>query len=243
MITLEQFNQLQQNRKFDAIDKDGNKRRACIDKDGDPFVFAKGSRKFGHYFSKHQFLKEFTLVTHKKDENAKWKSRLKRAVSLLEESGLWEKIKEKFKNLYESEITLDEKNQIYRDYFSCRYNDCEAFDKFAEKWREKYPFMFYQTEENRWHINTDYIFELSDCRLKSIYFGKYYHNEEKKNHIAECIKNKISCNEDGTTSYDVTFNYDAEKNAAWYSEEYKGCGNGHYYLALNHSTAVFYEND
>ncbi|MFA5875045.1 MAG: hypothetical protein WC832_13885 [Anaerolineales bacterium] len=30
---------------------------------------------------------------------------------------------------------------------------------------------------------------------------------------------------------------------AWYSSEYSGCGNGGYYLLINPSTAVFYEND
>ena len=45
------------------------------------------------------------------------------------------------------------------------------------------------------------------------------------------------------TSYDVSFQLKAKERKAWYSEEYRGCGNGHYYLALNHSCALFYEHD
>ena len=40
-----------------------------------------------------------------------------------------------------------------------------------------------------------------------------------------------------------TFEYEPDKNKAWYSEEYRGCGNGHYYIALNSSMALFCEND
>ena len=29
----------------------------------------------------------------------------------------------------------------------------------------------------------------------------------------------------------------------WYSEEYRGCGNGHYYLLIDAKHAIFYEND
>ena len=40
-----------------------------------------------------------------------------------------------------------------------------------------------------------------------------------------------------------TFEYKADKNKAWYSEEYRGCGNGHYYIAIDENTALFIEND
>lgn len=36
---------------------------------------------------------------------------------------------------------------------------------------------------------------------------------------------------------------DEETLKAWYSEEYTDCGNGHYYLALSATHAIFYEND
>ena len=45
-------------------------------------------------------------------------------------------------------------------------------------------------------------------------------------------------------SYDISFELkcgaDGSKRA-WYSEEYRGCGNGHYYLAINSTHAIYYE--
>jgi hypothetical protein len=37
-------------------------------------------------------------------------------------------------------------------------------------------------------------------------------------------------------------NHDGEK-LAWYSEEYRGCLNGHYYLMFDATHAIFYEDD
>lgn len=43
-------------------------------------------------------------------------------------------------------------------------------------------------------------------------------------------------------SYDVSFSFENGLNVrrAWYSEEYRGCGNGHYYLAIDHEHAIYY---
>lgn len=45
------------------------------------------------------------------------------------------------------------------------------------------------------------------------------------------------------TNYDVSFTYRPEKQKAWYSEEYKNCGNEHYYIALDANAALFVEDD
>lgn len=44
-------------------------------------------------------------------------------------------------------------------------------------------------------------------------------------------------------NYDVGFSYNPKQKKAWYSEEFKNCSNGHYYLALNNTHAFFIEND
>ena len=36
---------------------------------------------------------------------------------------------------------------------------------------------------------------------------------------------------------------DDGKKRGWYSEEFKNCGNGHYYLALDERRAIFCEDD
>jgi hypothetical protein len=68
-------------------------------------------------------------------------------------------------------------------------------------------------------------------------------NEQKLNYIKECVANKRDCTVTTRNSYDIRFDYVAEKQKAWYSEEYKGCANGHYYLAIDSEHAIYYEKD
>ena len=104
-----------------------------------------------------------------------------------------------------------------------------------------YPFIFPKGNDGKYYIDTFYIYETSDAVLKSMYFGR--RNKTIKESIKDALKdcNKISFRE--TVNYDVSFDYDPASNKAWYSEEYRGTGNGHYYLALNENTALFCEND
>ena len=49
-----------------------------------------------------------------------------------------------------------------------------------------------------------------------------------------------------SASYDVSVSGNVGKDGqyrAWLSLEYKGCGNGHYYLLINENTAIFAEDD
>ena len=45
--------------------------------------------------------------------------------------------------------------------------------------------------------------------------------------------------------YDVSFRFEVGEKVrrAWYSEEYRNCGNGHYYLVIDHQRAIYYEKD
>ena len=74
-----------------------------------------------------------------------------------------------------------------------------------------------------------------------MYFG--WQNDAIKIQLADAIKAHKDYSDTARASYDVSIRYNADKHMAWYSEEYKNCGNGHYYLALDHNTAVFCEND
>lgn len=245
MISIEQWNNIKDYEKFVAIDKDGEKQR-CMRENADTiFIYAKGRKRYGWRYGVGHFLKNYTLKENKIDENTKWKKRLKKAIDKMEKSGLWANILEKYRKLY-NYVSLEEKERIYNEYWACdRYNKengKQNYKVFVESVKEKYPFMIKLNKNNEEYIDTDYIWELSHCKLKSMYFGKY-HNEYYKNEIAEKLTNKESCEYFARTNYDVSFMYNAEVGKAWYSEEYKDCGNGHYYLALDENTAVFCEND
>jgi hypothetical protein len=71
-----------------------------------------------------------------------------------------------------------------------------------------------------------------------IHIGEYVLARNKA-----ALEHKVESRESARASYDVSFSYNPELSKAWYSEEYKNCGNGHYYLALDATHALFYEDD
>jgi hypothetical protein len=61
--------------------------------------------------------------------------------------------------------------------------------------------------------------------------------------LALAIKAKRDYSARGFGKYDYSVSYQAADNAAWFSEEYKGCLNGHYYLLISEKVAMFTESD
>jgi hypothetical protein len=61
--------------------------------------------------------------------------------------------------------------------------------------------------------------------------------------IARDMEEKKECSYRGDNGYDASFSYNPKLNKAWYSEEFRGCGNGHYYVALNSTHCLFVEDD
>ena len=235
MITIEQWNGIENSSNFVAIDNLGEESRFCKESEEVVFKFAKKSRRYGWRLNRKYFLENYTLKVELSEE-IKWKKRLKRVIQKLEKTGLWENVLEIYKNLYEF-VSLEEKKRISREYWA-KDNATE----FLEQVKVKYPFMVRVSENGKEYLNTDYIWELSECRTKSMYFGKY-DNTRIKEEIAQRLEKKESCMFSARVSYDVSFEYNAEYKRAWYSEEYKNCGNGHYYLAIDNTTAVYYEVD
>lgn len=216
------------------------------------FEYAKGKKRRGYIRPAEVMQNNYTLI--ETDETEAWHKRLNRAIKAMKKSGLWEHILEMYTNLlgmtYQDKETL---TQLYWQCELCRYNSKIAeiptedfnreFSKVFAYYLLEYPFIFETADDGRLKLNTDYIFELSDCQLKTMYFGDY--NKEFKQNIKAALESKRSYKLPFRvrTSYDVSFSYDAEQNRAIYGEEYCGSGNGHYYLALNENVALFYEND
>ena len=229
-------------RKYECYAKDGHVKYRFQKEDESPvtiFVYGKRKKNRGYRMSVSGFLSRYDLKAEKPSvsENERWHKRIDRAIKCLTESGLWSDILPKLRNL--SEMNWDDRERIYQAYMDHWNTDPTPV---YNRYLTEYPFVFRKNEDGKIDVDTFYIYEISDITLKSMYFGKYQ-NEAVK----ELIKHRIEAREDYSittrTSYDVRFEYDAENNKAWYSEEYKGCGNGHYWIALNHSTAMFCEND
>lgn len=215
--------------------------RAVKENENYIFVLKAKSRKYGNRYLIDDFIKRFDFTIgntkNEKNETTIWHNRLKRAIKCMEQSGLWETIKQKYQNLLT--ITHEEKQAIYDLYWQEHMNNTKGL---IDLLKDKYSFMIKTNKNNEEYIDTDYIWELSECKLKSMYFGKF-DNETEKQTIKEKIQNNENYSTWHRTNYDTSFEYNAEKKMAWYSEEYKNCRNGHYYFALDNSTALFCEND
>ena len=131
--------------------------------------------------------------------------------------------------------------------YECRRNnDVEKYNKEFESLNggllKEFPFVFYKSEEGYIYRDSFYFNEMSDAKTKSMWFGKFWNGTIKEN-IANALKNKEPYSTHKRANYDVSFDYNPERNTASYAEEYRGCGNGHYYIAIDGNTALFCEDD
>lgn len=243
--------------KFEAIDILNNTKVRCSkDKEDEVFVFRKGSSKRGYRYTIESFLLNYEpKIPTLEEEEKKWHRRCKNIETRLEKSGLWPEFKELFHNL--QLMSLEDKKALYNIYFesagrSMPYEELIKYDndkhnRAFEKYGTKYPFVFCLTKDGNHRIDTDYIFETSDAKTKSMYFGR--ENACIKDALSNALEEKksfsreLSARFDKKLTYDVSVKYNSEKQKAWYSEEYRDCGNGHYYAAIDGSCALFLEDD
>lgn len=219
-------------KKIKCKDKYGNIHRAMLE-EKTVFIYGKGRKHYGWRISMVEFEQNYTILEKTEEQLDKSRQRkLDMIISKLEKSGLWQNLLIKFKNM--KLYTLKEKQKIW-DIYLKNYNEC------LEYVRKHYPFMIYKKDDNTEALDVDYIYEISNLKTKSMYFG--YNNKSYKEQIKEHLKKKEKLSLYQRVNYDVSFEYNAEKGLAWYSEEYKDCGNGHYYIALDENTALFCEDD
>lgn len=220
----------------------GKRYRFCIEDSGAVFVFGKGMKTRGWRKSPEVFLRQYRVVKPwKKDRNREWYKRLLRAIDCMESSGLWPDVLQQLKTIVDSGMTWDDRNMLADLYWA--HVDSSSANQEFDRLMKQYPHAF--TEDVNGHVRVDsfYASEVPGCVLKSMYFGKFL-NKEEKERIAAALGNKQDYSSGRIhAGYDVTFTYETTKNKAWYSEEYRNCGNGHYYIALDASTALFVEND
>ena len=233
----------------------------CMEEDTTFFVYGKGRKRYGYRFSKDDFYENYELLEGK-SEKEEWETAYKKIIKLLSKSNLWPNILERSKKI------LEYGYDVWKEIVDLAHK-CGAFDYIKEKYAiniysdlneeernsyvaeanqemygeliEKYPEYFYDYPYNP-HFNE---WEWRIPSFKSMYFG--WDNRRIKEEILsrfnERLEHRVYCDKWNRTGYDVSFSYNPKDQTAFYSEEYRGCGNGHYYLALNHSCALFCEND
>lgn len=202
------------------------------------FVYGYRKRKYGYRYTDTDFLRTYEIVESTLTETEKWHRRIQKILNIMAEYNLWTEWKEKLQNLlhmtWEDHEAL---NQLYWDTPLLRHFDSKEW----KMWFQKYPFLK-NSDGIEITVNTDYLWELSRAELKTMYFGKRA-NRDVKNTIKTVLKERrdYSCSE--RVGYDVIFDYKASVGHAWYAEQYRDCGNGHYYLALSENCAWFCEHD
>ena len=100
-------------------------------------------------------------------------------------------------------------------------------------------------EKNNIKLSVDELYSLSRRAIKSINY-RSWERDDIREQFANAISNKTNYHYRWQNGYDNSINCklgDDGVMRAWYSEEYRRRGNGHYYLALDERHAMFCEND
>ena len=203
--------------------------------DGKPCIISKGKRNYGHYLnswgsSETEDWVSLTEVNSNVDYVKRITKRAKDAKKMLEESGLWPDIKKEIEDF----LALPE-DKVKEFVEAARENFYENVYKHLYEKDNKFPWLHsYQVFES---------FLRNTC-WKAPNFGKW--RDYDKNALSSAIAEKRDYSLRWTDGYDnsveISFKY-PELPRGWYSEEYRGCGNGHYYLLFDAKHAIFYEDD
>jgi hypothetical protein len=194
-------------------------------------IISKGRRYYGHYLSSWDGIEDWVtlkLVQHTPSDKVKLvKKRAQDALKYLTASGFWADIKKEIEYFLENV-------------------DIEEFCKDMAK--DSYENFYCQRDEGQKYAwcRTYQVFEsfYSKRCWKSIAWSKYSRQRESAE-IENAIKDKKDYHRRWTNGYDNTLEvrFDEDCPRGWYSEEYRGSGNGHYYLLFDATHAIFYEDD
>jgi hypothetical protein len=193
-------------------------------------------RKYGYTLNPYDIKMIIPKNSHaRKTDEQKWIDGWNKVLAKLQASGLWENV------VNEINIALkmgyDRIRKANDFYWTLPYGEYTQFF-------ELYPELVCINDENVKYVNTTVLWNYSKMPIvKKMRFQTRNYDKLILESIATEMKEKISSSHHGRTNYDVSFEYNAEKNRAFYSEEFKGCVNGHYYIALNATHALFVEDD
>jgi hypothetical protein len=202
---------------------------------GVPGYFAKGKHKRGYAISSLN-LTDLIPDTpkHNKTPEEKWRKAWNKVLSRLQKSGLWESVQKEIETALS--IGYETMNKAYDTERSAGSDkEVEVIEAIDTRFVEL-------NDEGKKFVKYSLIWAYAKMPIvKKMHFGVL--NESILQQIKEAMEKKQTFHADGQHGYDISFEYNAEKNKAFYSEEFKGCGNGWYYLATDSSHALFFEKD
>jgi hypothetical protein len=187
--------------------------------------YGKGMRGRGFVVTDLRVMEWESIDLPNKDKQTpveKLRKNLNKVIKYLDASGLWSNINSTLKTI----ASFDDEqlnNVITLDY--------SEFNKFIT--------------DNKMHLSYDELWSLINGKIKSINYDACDKEWVSKN-FANAIANKTRYSWRWTKGYDNSIECSCSEDGimmAWYSEEYRGCGNGHYYLAIDAKHALFVEHD
>lgn len=212
----------------------------------DLFVLARGKKCYGTYLEDYVRRSNFTffnVVKPKKEKsiNAKWLFQMSSIKSRLEASGLWENLLKEVNIAIE--VGLDDL-KLASDAYWLDHKDL-TMEQSRAKNSELVKAIDPRLIREDGGVNTNIVWPYSHLqKIKKMRFEKYTEsNNRKMAEVKTILENKQKGFVSGRVNYDIHFEYNPEINKAFYSEEFKDCGNGHYYLALDATHALFSEDD
>lgn len=218
-----------------AVKADGSKERVRLWKDvlGRVAMLGKGCKRHGYLLSSWQY-QDWVSLSHEEkkacniDMFKRIEKRVNTAISYLERSGLW------------SDILSDFKEYLSKDEETRRKmcNDIKV-DSYAN---------FFSNKEYAWCGSKSLFISMA---MPKCWKRPHYHCAAERDfhecRILQAIRLKKDYKYCWENGYDNSIEVHASKEhgiaKAWYSEEYRNCGNGHYYLLLDETHAIFCEDD
>jgi hypothetical protein len=224
-------------------------------KDGRLVVMTPHATKRGYYFELRSGTLDIELEKkNSKSDKERWTAGILNFIKRTEASGLWPDLNRKAKialdigyDKVQAAYKMDDMPKIegesYTDTRKRRTQAVKAIDERLVGLHSGYKLADGKEYPAYEAIDCDILWHLAYIpKIKKMNFGKYG-NEEKLAELAQAMREKKELHLTGRTSYDVSLEYKPEANKCWYSEEFRGCGNGHYYLALDATHAWHYEDD
>jgi hypothetical protein len=180
--------------------------------------FHKHSNRKGTEICYHE-INNVALKSKQKSEIVVCRDNLQKVVKYLSISGLWQHHLECAK-LFLS--MTDEELLSYKNY-------------------DKYNTLV--QNGNRW-FGFDCFLNLFGKCIKCANFESY-EREYLKTRLSSALSNKDNISYRWRKGYDnsIEIRFDEDCAKGWYSEEYKGCVNGHYYFLLDNCHVLFGEDD
>lgn len=205
------------------------KKRLFVSSSGDLCEYVKRSKRYGYPLNDYQLCSWESITPCKQtDDLTKIKNFMKKVIKYLNQSGLWANIKNDY------EIILAQGDDFLIDLIQSNWTDK----------RDKLHKLAVSLGKDNLSFHCDSIVDTARKGIKNVNYDTY-----SKLYVVSMVEDGIKKgnfpNYRWRKGYDNSVEVKTNDNivCGWYSEEYKDCGNGHYYLLIDARHAFFYEND